>query len=158
VPEVVEAAWPASEADLGAIAVLASEAIGELQVLRGGAIWRLQDGRPDDPRPSLEADLAHPDRLVLAGGIDGTVVGYAVARVDTLRDGSTLAVLTDLYVEPDARQVGVGEALMELAVGWARDRGCIGIDSLALPGDRHTKNFFETFGLVARAIVVHKAL
>jgi hypothetical protein len=32
------------------------------------------------------------------------------------------------------------------------------VDSLALPGDRHTKNFFEAFGLVARAIVVHKTL
>ena len=37
-------------------------------------------------------------------------------------------------------------------------QGCFGVDSLALPGDRHTKNFFESFGLVARAIIVHRSL
>ncbi|NIR35956.1 MAG: hypothetical protein GWN79_05560 [Actinobacteria bacterium] len=47
---------------------------------------------------------------------------------------------------------------MEAVLDWARTRGCEGIDSLALPGDRHTKNFFETFGLVARALRVHRAL
>ena len=36
--------------------------------------------------------------------------------------------------------------------------GAIGVDALALPGDRATKNFFETFGLKARAIVVHLSL
>jgi hypothetical protein len=34
----------------------------------------------------------------------------------------------------------------------------VGIDAVALPGMRETKNFFEAAGLVARAIVVHKAL
>ena len=40
----------------------------------------------------------------------------------------------------------------------APTQGCFGVDSLALPGDRHTKNFFESFGLVARAIIVHRSL
>jgi hypothetical protein len=43
-------------------------------------------------------------------------------------------------------------------VAHASDAGAIGIDALALPGDRATKNFFETFGLKARAIVVHRSL
>ena len=64
----------------------------------------------------------------------------------------------DLYVLPDARGVGVGEAMMGLCLDWARRNGCIGLDSMALPGDRHTKNFFESFGLVARAIIVHRRL
>jgi hypothetical protein len=29
---------------------------------------------------------------------------------------------------------------------------------MALPGNRATKNFFETFGRTARAIVVHRTL
>ena len=40
---------------------------------------------------------------------------------------------------------------------WARATGCIGIESMALPGDRDTKNFFEAAGLIARAIVVHRS-
>ena len=41
---------------------------------------------------------------------------------------------------------------------WAAEHGCRGIDAIVLPGMRESKNFFEMFGLVARAIVVHRAL
>ena len=47
---------------------------------------------------------------------------------------------------------------MDEILVWCRSQGCIGVDSLALPGNRETKNFFESFGLVARAIVVHRSL
>ena len=47
---------------------------------------------------------------------------------------------------------------MDAVLAWARERGCIGIDSLALPGNRDTKNFFETFGFTARLLVVHRKL
>ena len=89
---------------------------------------------------------------------DGTVVGYALARTDRLADGGLLGVVDDLYVDPGAREVGIGEALMDHLLDWCRAEGCFGVDSIALPGDRATKNFFESFGLVARAILVHKPL
>jgi hypothetical protein len=47
---------------------------------------------------------------------------------------------------------------MDAVLAWCRECGCFGVDSLALPGNRETKNFFESFGLVARAIVVHRNL
>ena len=40
----------------------------------------------------------------------------------------------------------------------AKERGALAIQSVALPGDRATKNFFETHGMVARAIIVHRWL
>ena len=43
-------------------------------------------------------------------------------------------------------------------LAWATAQGCFGIDALALPGNRATKNFFERYGLTARAIIVHKRL
>jgi len=52
----------------------------------------------------------------------------------------------------------VGEAMVGLLFEEATTRGAIGIESLALPGDRATKNFFETQGMVARAIIVHRWL
>jgi GNAT superfamily N-acetyltransferase len=94
----------------------------------------------------------------VVGTIDGTVVGYGVARLEPLHDGAVLGVVSDLYVEPEARGVGVGESMMTDLVAWCEARGCVGVDSLALPGDRATKNFFESFGLVARAIIVHRRL
>jgi GNAT superfamily N-acetyltransferase len=86
------------------------------------------------------------------------VIGYATVRLELLADGGRLGVIEDLFVDPGCRQVGVGEVLMNHLLDWCRARGCFGVDSLALPGDRSTKNFFESFGLVARAIVVHKPL
>jgi GNAT superfamily N-acetyltransferase len=95
---------------------------------------------------------------VVAGTLDGTVVGYGLVRVERLDDGTLLGVIDDIYVDPGARAVGIGEALMNHMLDWCRSQGCFGVDSLALPGDRHTKNFFESFGLVARAIIVHRPL
>jgi GNAT superfamily N-acetyltransferase len=154
----VESARPATAADLPRLAELATAAIEELAPTRGGAIWALQSARPQPVEASLREVLDDPDQLLLAGEVDGAVIGYAAVRLAPLRDGAPLAVLDDIYVEAGARGVGVGEALMDAVVEWATDRGCIGIDSVALPGNRATKNFFESFGLVARAIVVHRPL
>ncbi len=144
--------------DLAALTVLATEAVEELGPRRGGAVWRRQAARELPPTDSLRRDLDDDDVVVVAGTIDGTVVGYGVARVEVLRDGSRLAVVSDLFTTPGARGVSVGESMMNLLVEEATALGCFGIDSLALPGDRETKNFFESFGLVARAIVVHRSL
>ena len=44
---------------------------------------------------------------------------------------------------------------MGLLLEWCRDQGCRGVDALALPGMRATKNFFEESGFSARLIVMH---
>lgn len=151
-------ARPATVDDVPLLATLAAEAIAERASMRGGDVWRRQQARPLPPADSLQADVDDPDAHVILGEIDGTAVGYGVVLVEELRDGSRLATITDLFTLEGARGVGVGEEVMEALVAWADGRGCFGVDSVALPGDRHTKNFFETFGLVARAIVVHRPL
>jgi len=151
-------ARPATVEDLPALAHLATAAIEELAPHRGGEVWRRQLARPIPPDDSLRADLEDPATHVVAGTIDGTPVGYGVVRVDTMRDGSRLGVISDLFTLEGAREVAVGEHVMEALVAWAASEGCFGVDSIALPGDRETKNFFESFGLVARAIVVHRPI
>ena len=149
---------PARPDDLAVLDDLATLAIEELTPNRGGAVWRAQSARPLPPRDSLAEDLEADDRHVVVGTIDGEPVGYSVARVEAMRDGSRLGVISDLFTLPEAREVAVGETMMDAVIAWCREQGCFGVDSLALPGDRHTKNFFESFGLVARAIVVHRDL
>lgn len=151
-------ARPATADDLSALVTLATAAIEELTPNRGGEVWRRHLARPMPPGDSLREDLDDPDAHVVVGTIDGTVIGYGVLRLEQLRDGSTLGVISDLFTLEGARGVSVGEEVMDALIAWATDRGCFGVDSLALPGDRHTKNFFESFGLVARAIVVHRSL
>ena len=61
-------------------------------------------------------------------------------------------------MDPGARSVGVGEVILEALLMEASGRGAVAIQSVALPGDRSTKNFFEAHGMVARAIIVHRWL
>jgi len=156
----VEAARAATPDDVPAITALARTAVGELGLLRGGPVWQLQDARVEPIEEGIAADVAlsSDQGRVVVGTIDGTIVGYGVSHLEALSDGSVLAEVSDLYVDPEARGIGLGEAMMDLLVAHAREAGAIGIDALALPGDRATKNFFETFGLKARAIVVHRSL
>jgi GNAT superfamily N-acetyltransferase len=154
----MESARPATAADVGRLAELAEQAIAELTPTKGGDIWARREARRAPYDESFISDLADDDRLVLVGEIQGAVIGYAVVHVEPLRDDGSLGIINDIYVEPDARDVGVGECLMDAIVAWCSARECVGIDGLALPGNRATKNFFETFGLVARAIVVHRRL
>jgi GNAT superfamily N-acetyltransferase len=148
----------ATPADVPQLVELATEAIAELAPTRGGAIYTRREARwpPYDDRFTTE--VSSPDHLVVVGTIDDVVIGYGVVAVERLHDRSILGVVSDLYVDPMARGVGVGEAMMDQIVAWCRQQGCLGVDALALPGNRATKNFFETFGLVARAIVVHRPL
>ena len=148
----------ALDSDLDELVRLDGLARDHLRPLRGGSMYLLHTARPDPAEPSLLDDLADPDRLVLMGCLGQVAVGYAVASVRQLADRSVVADVRELFVEPEARGVGLGNQLMTRLVTWATDRGCVGIDARALPGDRETKNFFESFGLVARAITVHRDL
>jgi GNAT superfamily N-acetyltransferase len=148
---VDEAARPATAEDTPAIGALFRAATEELRAERGGELWARERDRDGGFVPP-------DDGLVLVGTIDGAVVGYAVVRVESFVDGGRLAVLDDVYVDAEARGVSIGALLLDAAIAFARKQGCVGIDSLALPGMRGSKNFFEAAGLVARAIVVHKKL
>jgi GNAT superfamily N-acetyltransferase len=75
-----------------------------------------------------------------------------------LRSGDTLGVITDLFVEPDAREVGIGEAIAEQLVAFCVERQCVGIDAVALPGHRAAKNFFEEQHFTARMLTMHRRL
>lgn len=154
----MEAARRATRDDLARIVELARQGTAELQPSRGGEVWALREARAEPLEESIGAAIDDVDQLAVVGTIDGTVVGFATVHTEVLRDGSELAVIDEIYVEDEARGVAVGEAMMREVLAWCEARGCRGIDALALPGNRATKNFFESFGLTARAIVVHRPL
>ncbi len=121
-------------------------------------MWARREARAELDVAALRPLIDDTDRCAFVGNIDGTTIGVATAHIDHLLDGGLLAVVDELFVEAGAREVSVGEMLMDAVVAWATERGCFGIDATVLPGNRETKNFFETFGLTARAIVVHRSL
>ena len=141
----VRAAGPEDEARLAQLRV---DAIEEQADARGGSVWSRREALREPPGASR----------TIVGEIDGTVVGYASVGIDELSDGRKLGIVTAIFVEPGAREVAVGEAMLDGVIAWCTEQGCVGIDAHALPGNRETKNFFETFGFTARLIVVHRAL
>jgi len=157
-PAPEEGCRPATADDLPRLAELAEQAVAELSAGKGGAVWARASARQPPLEPALANHLADPSHHILVGTLDGVVMGYGVAHVETLRDGGRLGVVDDLYTDPGVRELGIGELTMQALLDWCEAEGCFGVDSLALPGDRHTKNFFESFGLVARAIIVHRPL
>jgi GNAT superfamily N-acetyltransferase len=147
----------ATTADLEELVRLAGRARDHLAAERGGAVVLARETRPWPPDESLAADLADADTHVVVGTVGPLAVGYAVVATEAIR-GGRIAVVRDLFVEPEARGIGIGRRLMDDVVAWAVGQDCDGVDALALPGDRATKNFFESFGLVARTILVHRSL
>ena len=154
----MEGARPAVDADLPRLAELARAAIAELAPTKGGRVWKAREARPEPVEDGLAAALHDPDALVVAGTIDEAVMGYGVVRLERLADGSCLGVVDDIFVEEGARGIGVGEAMMNELVRWSEDRGCMGMDAMALPGHRLTKNFFEESGFTARKLVMHRPM
>lgn len=148
----------AVRADLPLLA--SAHRIGQLAVAeaRGGPLDTLLRGRPEPIEDSFAADIAADHVYVRVGLGDERVLGYAALRIDELSNGERIGTMIDLWVHPKARGIGIGAALMRDATATAKHSGCQGIDARALPGDRTTKNFFESFGLVARSIEVHKAI
>jgi ribosomal protein S18 acetylase RimI-like enzyme len=154
----METARRARIVDLEDITALARQGLGELTPMRGGELWALTLGRSEPLTSTLQAELTDPNRLVVVGCIDDVVVGYGTVRLQGLADGRIIGVVDDIFTEEGARGVGVGEAMMDMLIAWCEEHRCTGIDAVALPGNRATKNFFERYGLTARAILVHRRL
>lgn len=154
----MEGSRPATPDDLPRVAELAELLRHELEPMKGGALWSTREALAEPFEDAYGALLDRDDALVVVGTVDEAVVGFGVVTVEQLRTGERLGVVSDLFVEPDARAVGVGEVMAEALVGFCAEHGCIGVDTLALPGHRAAKNFFEESGFTARAILMHRPL
>jgi GNAT superfamily N-acetyltransferase len=69
-----------------------------------------------------------------------------------------VAVVDQVYVTPEARELGFGDTLLEAAVEAATAAAAHVIEGHALPGDRETKNLYERAGITARLITVSRRL
>ncbi|MET0627354.1 MAG: GNAT family N-acetyltransferase [Acidimicrobiia bacterium] len=155
---MVEASRDAVADDVARIVELAHMVRDELRVMKGGEMWFAREAWPEPLDDTYAALLARDDATVVVGTIDDTVIGYGVVVTEVLRSGARLGVITDLFVEPEARSVGVGECMALRLIEACVAQECIAIDALALPGHRATKNFFERNGFTARALTMHRSL
>ena len=124
---------------------------GEAKTAADGRRWTLRPGRPTDGRAlaRLFADVRAEGRwlittpesvsepseafwigemirgaehLVLVAEADGEVVGNVLVSVDRGRATEHIGVLS-ICIARDWRDVGIGQAMVEAAQEWARERG-----------------------------------
>lgn len=105
-------------------------------------------------RGSTTDDRLVGDELAFVAGMSDVVLGSVIA----VRTADGSARIRHLFVEPDAREVGIGDRLVGGLLQELRRVGCHWVGGVALPGDRHTKNLFERHGLVAQSIIVGRKL
>jgi GNAT superfamily N-acetyltransferase len=152
----VDRARPATDADLDELAGLWARALAELDGQRGG--WALAGRLHRADLPGFLHDaLGQSDRLLIVGLAGGVASGLASLRA-VRRRREPLGELELIYVDPAARQSGVASAMLEVAVARCREWGMHGLDAPALPGNRAAKSFFETQGMQARLLIMHRPL
>ncbi len=145
---IVRPADPASGDDLVALHLLEDEARAALVGQRGGDRWLVEHPQTVD----WTARCGTSDVYVAV--IDDVVVGYLIADL-----GDDHVVRIDqVWVTPDARELGFGDALLAEAIAVSETRGAVAVEGQALPGDRHTKNLYERAGIVARLITTFRWL
>ncbi len=153
-----ESARLATVDDIGAMEAIADRQRAAIEGERGASLFLRREAGPWPDRQRLEAAIAGEASAAVVGCYDDIVFGYGLVEFEGLLDATRLASLTDFVVDAEIRGSGIGEAMMNLVVDLARAEDCVGVDAKALPGDRSHKNFFESFGLKARLLTVHRAL
>lgn len=123
-------------------------------------MWPLADGLPEPAAEALARAVDDPEALVTLGLIDGAPFGFLLARVEELlpqAKETKAGAIRLVFVDQEAREVGVGEAMLDFTLTELRARGLDRFDAHVLPGHRLVKNFFEAGGFAARSIIMHHA-
>lgn len=149
----------AREADTSDIAVLTGLYRSlEAEMVDLHPMWPLADGLNEPVEKSFGDALDDTDTVIVIGTVDGYPFGFLLAKVESLLDqaeGERVGAIRLIFVDHEAREVAVGEAMREIVMEVLRGRGITKYDAHVLPGHRLAKNFFEAGGFSARSIVMH---
>ena len=137
--------------DISQLELLEGEARAALIGQRGGDRWLIE--HPVVGARWAERCLAEGADIVVAH-IGDVVVGYLVGVLGADR----IIRVDQVWVTPEARENGFGDALLELSIERAQAAGAVAVEGESLPGDRHTKNLYERAGIVARLITTYREL
>lgn len=143
----------AAAGDAGPLRVLEAEARDALVDTRGGNRWLDEHPAVGDSWPEALADRVVFVAVLDVGDDAPLDVGYLVLDID-----GPLARVDQVYVTPEARELGFGDALLEAATAVAVEANAELLEGQALPGDRDTKNLYERAGITARLITVSRRL
>ncbi len=95
---------------------------------------------------------------VIVAEVGERITGFASLRVTDSLDPTPYAELTDLFVEPEARRLGVTSRLVKYMEGIARERGATHL--VVLTGQKNTEAqaFYRSAGYEEYAVAMRKPL
>ena len=94
----------------------------------------------------LTAVLAHADHRVWVYDDGGKAVGLLHAFFRPALDKPPEVMVQALVIEASQRSKGVGEALMQVAEGWAREKGCTSVALYSRVDRDRAHRFYERLG------------
>ncbi|MFD1825892.1 GNAT family N-acetyltransferase [Mumia zhuanghuii] len=95
--------------------------------------------------PRLRRLLGSPETIALVSGDPLDAVALVTLRPNVWVDGS-VAVLDELYVVPHLRGRGIGSAVVDLLLAYARDHGIDLIEINVDEADLDAQRFYERHG------------
>ena len=146
----------ASSDDLEILEYLYRKLESEMILLH--SMWPRADGLNEPVDTSLLEALTDPQSGVYLGEVDGYPLGFIVGTSESLnvQEGERrVGAIRFVFVEEEARAVGVGEVMRDALMDQFRGSGHSLFDAHVLPGHRLAKNFFEAGGFSARNIIMH---
>ena len=141
--------------DAGALCDLERAARLSLVDTRGGNRWLDEHPEVGDGWARAVGDRAVFLAVIPVDDVE-VPVGYLVA--DLVNAPMPIVRVDQVWVEPDARELGFGDEMLATAMAWGRDGGAELVEGHALPGDRNIKNLYERAGVTARLITVSRRL
>jgi len=123
------------------------------------AVWPYTDGLAEPVASTFAEMLESTEWSLYVGTLDEAIVGFLAWRDEAMLPqaaGARIGSVRYIFTEPEARTVGIGEAMMAGVLEEAASRGIRHFDAHVSPGHREAKNFFESNGFKARAIVMHR--
>ena len=135
----VRAATPRDAAALSELGRAVSAEPGRWLLSTDG--WR----SPEAERRYLRALRRYPDAAVFVAEAGGRIIG----RLSTIRDAhpaSRHVAALGLMVASDQRRRGVGRALLDEAVRWARESGIRKLELYVLPHNEGAVALYEAYG------------
>ncbi|MEP7121693.1 MAG: GNAT family N-acetyltransferase [Byssovorax sp.] len=116
----------------------------------------LKDEDPSSPLPSCYAEAlasiaTDPRSMLMVAESDGAVIGafhLTILQYVAYR-GGRVAQIENVIVEPGARRLGVGAAMMTWAIDEARRQGCFRVQLTSNKARTRAHRFYERLGFRA---------
>ncbi|MGB9674367.1 MAG: GNAT family N-acetyltransferase [Anaerolineales bacterium] len=81
--------------------------------------------------------------------MDGKVVGFMLSRIKRVpahMGGVLVGELSDMWIEPEARRLGIGDKLSRLALDWLREQGVHSVEIQVLRDNEASWKLYERMG------------